>query len=63
LIPTISSLKFGGFEKHMLNQEKCKTTHKNMKREREREKQCDGMHDEHSSNLILLIPIVSSFCI
>jgi len=32
-------------------------------REREREKQCVGTHDEHSSNPILLVPIVSSFCI
>jgi len=30
-------LKFGVFEKHMLNQEKCKTTHKDIKREGERE--------------------------
>jgi hypothetical protein len=31
--------------------------------EGEREKQCVGTHDEHSSNPILLILIVSSFCI
>jgi len=49
-------LKFGGFEEtHFCNKNRTKIE--------EKEKQCVGKHDQHSSNPILLIPTISSFSI